>query len=40
MNYHSSLERNLVVVRLIRFDEGDEFESSNVALAYSNATGI
>ena len=30
MKYCSSLGRNLVIVRLIRFDEGDEFESSNV----------
>lgn len=31
MKYCSSLERNLIIVRLIRFDEGDEFESSNVS---------
>jgi len=31
MKYRSNLERNLIIVRLIRFDEGDEFESSNVS---------
>ena len=31
MKYRSSLDRNLIIVRLIRFDEGDEFESSNVS---------